>query len=64
MAKKLVCSGTFAQLKQITAFCREVYRRTFGPEEGERRFLRLTAVDAVALWQSGLPDSATTSKPL
>ena len=59
----MVISGTSGLLKQITSFCREVYHRTFGPEEGERRFLCLTVVAAVALWHSGLPDSALISQP-
>jgi len=58
--RALVLSGTSALLKQITAFCRTVYHQTFGPEDGERRFLRLTVIEAVSLWQAGLPDSANT----
>ena len=56
----MVLSGTSAQLKQITSFCRAVYHRTFGEDEGQRRLTGLSFMDAVALWNSGLPDSATT----
>jgi len=61
MARNLVCSGTFDQLKQITKFCRDVYHVTFGPVEGERRFLLLTVVDAVALWVTAQPDPSSTT---
>lgn len=49
--------GAFETLQQIDRFCREVYHRIFGPEEGERRYKNLRFVDAVALWQEGLSHS-------
>lgn len=49
--------GRLELLRNVTTFCRQVYYSAFGPEEGERRFLALTLVDAVALWEAGLPAS-------
>lgn len=55
---RLVYVGHYRTLLQITAFCRAVYHRSFGPEEGEARYRKLRFTDAVELWRSGLPDSA------
>jgi hypothetical protein len=51
----IIC--TLDQLRKITRFCREVYFRTFPPDEAERKLRNLTFVDAVLLYQEGLPDS-------
>lgn len=55
--RALVFGGKLELLRSVMAFCRQVYYGAFGPEEGERRFRALTLVDAVALWEAGLPDS-------
>ena len=55
----LVISGPLSLLDNIEAFCRAVYLRTFPPEEAEARLAKLTLIDAVALWQAGLPQSRT-----
>jgi hypothetical protein len=60
MSERHVFIGTFQVLGEITRFCRAVYYRTYGPEEGERRFRNLKFTDAVALWRAGLPHSRHT----
>jgi len=55
--KAFLFGGKLEMLQNVMAFCRQVYHSAFGPEEGERRFRALTLVDAVALWEAGLPDS-------
>lgn len=52
-----VFSGRIETLRNISAFCRQVYYRAFGVEEGERRFQTLSLTAAVALWREGLPES-------
>ncbi len=53
----LILAGKLELLRSVSNFCRQVYYSAFGPEEGERRYLALTMVDAVALWRAGLPES-------
>lgn len=53
----LVFAGRLEVLRNVETFCRRVYYSAFGPEEGERRFSRLTLIEAVDLWRAGLPDS-------
>jgi len=60
MKRGKLISGTADQLNQIARFCRTVYHTAFGPEEGDARLRQLTALDAVALWREGLPESAHT----
>ncbi len=55
--RALAFGGKLELLQSVVAFCRHVYYGAFGPEEGERRYRELTLVDAVALWEAGLPDS-------
>lgn len=56
---RLVISGRIELLRNIHRFCQQVYLRTFGPEEGPRRFAKLTILDALALWHAGFPASST-----
>lgn len=57
--KQLVLAGRIEVLRNVEAFCREVYLRTFSAEEAETRLAKLTLLDAVALWRAGLPESRT-----
>lgn len=56
-APRLLIAGHLELLHRISTFCRRVYYDAFGPEEGERRFAKLTLIEAVALWREGLPYS-------
>lgn len=53
--RQLVLAGRIEILRNVEAFCREVYLRTFSTEEAEARLAKLTLIDAVALWRAGLP---------
>ena len=44
-------------LKSVSTFCQKVYHKTFGPEEGEKRFQALSYKKGLALWKAGLPES-------
>lgn len=58
--RRLVISGRLDVLRNIEAFCREVYFRSFPPEEAEALLNKLSLLDAVALWHAGLPHSHFT----
>jgi hypothetical protein len=62
--KNLVIAGRPELLIEVSWFCREVYHRAFGTEEGELRVSQLPLIDAVSLWQAGLPHSRQSSQPL
>ena len=61
--KHLVIGGRIEVLRNIEAFRREVYLRTFSTEEAEARLAKLSLIDAVALWRAGLPQSRAIHEP-
>ncbi len=61
--KRLVIAGPASLLKEISRFCREVYKRTYGPGLWEERFAQLRFTDAVDLWAAGLPHSSNLPAP-
>lgn len=43
----------FKQFTVIYDWCFTLYIVTFGPEDGFRRFSKLTLIEAFALWEAG-----------
>ena len=53
--------GSIEVLGSICTFCQKVYHSAFGPVVGEQKYRKLTLVNAIAIWEQGLPDSQNSS---